>query len=184
MFAKLHTKLSNMSSTTDKYNCPTLLKILSHFTAIWNLISTLQNHCYYQHKITCCSLWLDQTRRINEAHQRAALGCDTYSSAPGRNCGEVTQMGNPVYTVVEVCTSRSTVTALWLSAIKESLCCSQIHLAGSHLWDSLLSATSYRAPHIIQRFPPPLPALAFLPAISLLKKPSQPNALCKMISDP
>lgn len=125
--------LSNMNSTTDKYNCPILLKILSHFTTIGILSSTLQNRCYYQHKVTFCSLWLDQTRRINEAHQRPALGCDTYSSAPGRNCGEVTQTGNLVYTVVEVCTSRSTTTALWLSAIQESLCCSQIHLAGSHL---------------------------------------------------
>lgn len=125
-----------MTSTTDKQNCPTLLKVLSHFIAFGILSSTLQNHCYYQHKVTCCPLWMDQTR-INEAHQRAApcsksTGVNTHSSASGTSRGEVTQTGNLMYPVVEVCAVGPPQQHCGCLQKTESLCCSQIHLAGSH----------------------------------------------------
>lgn len=141
-----------MSSTTDKQNCPALLKILSHSTAFGILSFALQNHCCCQHKLPCCPLWLDQSRRKNVARQRFITAQEKHwgathtgppPSASGTSCGEVTQTGNLTYPVVEVCTSRSTEPAQWLFAKKESLCCSQIHLSGSHLGDSLLSAISY-----------------------------------------
>lgn len=108
---------SNRSSTTDKQNCPTLLKALSHFTAFGILSSTPQNH--YQNKLTCCPLRMDWTR-INEAHQRAALcskstGVNTHSSASGTSCGEVTQTGTHVSCCGDLY-SRSTTTAPRLSA--------------------------------------------------------------------
>lgn len=125
---------SNRSSTTDKQNCPTLLKALSHFTAFGILSSTPQNH--YQNKLTCCPLRMDWTR-INEAHQRAALcskstGVNTHSSASGTSCGEVTQTGTLMYPVVEICTAGPPQQHRGCLQKTESLCCSQIHLAGSH----------------------------------------------------
>lgn len=108
-----------------------------------------------------------------------ALGCNTHSSASGTSHGEVTQTGNLTYPVREVCTTGSTTTALWLSAKNRKPVLQPD--PSFRLTPQRFPAFSHQlpgsAPHINQRLPPTW-ALA-LAALPLLKKPSQPNALCK-----
>lgn len=170
-----------MNSTTDKQNCPTLSKILSPFTAFGILSSTLQNHCYYQHKPTCCPWWLDQTGRIHEAHQRPAL------------CSKSTGMQHTLISIWDKPWGSDTDRESYVSCLYQwvhhnvtvAVCKKQPVLQpdpSCRLTPLGFPAFSHQAPgsvpHINQRLPPPW-ALAFLPALSLLKEPSQPNALCK-----
>lgn len=167
---------SNISSTTDKQNRPTLLKILSHFTAFGTLSSTLQNHCYYQHKLTCCPLWLDQTRRRNEVCQRPA------------ECTKSTGVWHTLISIWDMPWMgkwhRQGILCilLWrfVAAGPPWQHCGCLHCVAARC---ILQAHTLRfpasshqipgsAPHINQRLPPPCWALPFLPALSLLGSPA------------